>query len=45
MKWAVSQRIGGALDSERYLSGVHRTIRWEIGQFAQWGPQPGTLGL
>jgi hypothetical protein len=23
MKWAVSQRTGGALDSEQYLSVVH----------------------
>jgi hypothetical protein len=29
MKWAVSQRRGGALDSAQYLSGVHRTVRWD----------------
>jgi hypothetical protein len=29
MKWAVSQRPGGALDNAQYLSGVHRTVRWD----------------
>ena len=37
MKWVVSQRIGGAPDSEQYLSGVYRTVRWDIGQSVQRG--------
>jgi hypothetical protein len=35
MKGAVSQRSGGAPDSEQYLSGVHRTIRCDTGQSTQ----------
>jgi hypothetical protein len=27
MKWAVSQRYGGAPNSEKYLSGMHQTVR------------------
>jgi hypothetical protein len=39
MKRAVSQRTGGALNSEQYLSGVHRTVWCDIVQSAQRGPQ------
>jgi hypothetical protein len=45
MKWAVSQRTSGAPDSEQYLSGVLRTIQWDIRQSAQRGLQLGALGL
>jgi hypothetical protein len=38
MKWAVSQRTGGAPDSEQYMFGEHRTVRWDTGQSAQTGP-------
>jgi hypothetical protein len=45
MKWAVSQRNGDAPDSEQYMSGVHRTVRWDTGQSAQRGLQLGTLEM
>jgi hypothetical protein len=45
MKWAVSQRTGGAPDSEQYLSDVLQTVQWDIGQSAQRGLQLGALGL
>jgi hypothetical protein len=38
MKWTVSQRSGGASDSEQYQSGVHQTVSTK-------GPQPGLSGL
>jgi hypothetical protein len=41
--WAISQHFGGAPDSEQYLSGVHQTVRWDIEQSAQRGPQLGAL--
>jgi hypothetical protein len=44
MERAVSQRTGGALDSEQYLSSVHRTVRWDTGQSAQRGPQRALSG-
>jgi hypothetical protein len=36
MKRAVSQRTSGAPDNEQYMSGVHRTVRWDT---VQRGPQ------
>jgi hypothetical protein len=45
MKWTVSQHTGGTMDNEQYLSGVHRTVRWDTKKSAQRGPQLGALGL
>jgi hypothetical protein len=38
MKWAVSQRPGGAPDSEQCLSGVHQTVRWDTQTVCAEGP-------
>ena len=36
---------GGAPDSEQYLSGVHRTVRWDNRTVCAEEPQTGALGL
>jgi hypothetical protein len=44
-KRAVSQRSGGAPDSEHYLSGVHRTVRWVPDSLSREARNQGLSGL
>jgi hypothetical protein len=44
MKAAVSQRTGGALDTNSNLFSVHRTIWWDTGQSVQRDPHRALSG-
>jgi hypothetical protein len=45
MKWKVSQRSSGAPNSKQYMSGVHRTVRWDTRTVCTERPTSGALGL
>jgi hypothetical protein len=45
VKWVVSQRPAGTLDSAQYLSSVHRTVRWDTRTVCAERPTTGALGM